>query len=203
MWIDEYREKNGLELDDFARRVNWVGRKMNPPLWGTVSDTLIHFLERSSSPRTHPRIADAIATACHATPEQRDTIVDKEHRGTWKMQQLFTTTMTPVEKNVNTHKPGYERPIVKIDVQGRVVARYTSLTAAENCEDLGRDSIRVRCKREVKSEFNGRKYTFRFAEEWDKMTNEQKLEDLCGEVLKGEIHHEADIRTARQGQRIC
>ena len=83
MWIEEYRKQNGLELDEFARLVNIAGRRMRPPLEGTVSDTLIHLLEHMKVPRTHPRIADAIAAVCHATQEHRDSIVDPRHKGTW------------------------------------------------------------------------------------------------------------------------
>ena len=81
----------GLEPDDLARMVNVAGRKMTPKLEGTVSDTLMYILETSKKPRTHPRIADAIATVCHATPEQRDSIVDERHRGTRGNSKKRTT----------------------------------------------------------------------------------------------------------------
>ena len=176
MWIEDYREANGLELDDFARRVNIVGKKMTPRLVCTVSDTLIHILERSKNPRTHPRIADAIATTCGATAEQRDSIVDEKWRGTWEPMCItdLTTDNANVEKE---YKVGYEHPVVMVDENAHIVKRYRSLTAAENHTGVSLDMIRGRCRRQVKCEMiEG--YTFRYASEWEDMTMMERLKDI-------------------------
>ena len=75
MWIDEYRSAHGMELDEFARAVNAYGRKMVPPLVCTITDELIHMLERVKGCVTHPIIANAIAEYCGATPEVRSWTV--------------------------------------------------------------------------------------------------------------------------------
>ena len=171
MWIEDYREAKGLELDDFARRVNQIGRKMRPPLRGTVSDTLIYMLERAKVPRTHPRIAAAIATVCRATPEQYDSIVSDAHRGTWEYRDVSRNTATCIKK--------YEDKVVKIDDSARIVQRYVSIQNAAYCNDLSSDTVKARCEHKLKREFSAScPFTYRYAREWDKMTPEQKLKDI-------------------------
>lgn len=182
MWIEEYRKAYGLELDDLARRVNVAGRKMEPRLCCTVTDTLIYVLERSKTPRTHPRIADAIAIACKATAEQRDSIVDEKHRGTFDPQQYnYTVSDAKVEKPVRQHKPGYEHSVVKVSKSGKVISRYKSLAEAERYGDMSIDTIRRRCRR-MGDEFAKFDYTYRWAEEWDLMNRIQRLRDLGVEI---------------------
>ena len=84
MWIQDYREREGLELYELQERINIHGKEMNPPLYGMVSTKLIHLLERSKNPITHPHIASAIADVCGATPEQYDEIVAEQYRGYYR-----------------------------------------------------------------------------------------------------------------------
>lgn len=177
MWIEDYRKANNLELDEFARRVNQVGRKMRPPLYGTVTDTLIHVIECSRTPRTHPRIADAIAAVCGATEEQRDSIVDKSHHGTMVKVSVVASGIGHVSR---------EKAIVKIDPDGNVVARYINLITAEKCEKYTRDSIRERCKRQIKNEFYPFPYTYRFEREWEAMTEQERQDDIDGLYKRGD-----------------
>lgn len=170
MWIEDYRTANDLELDEFARRVNQVGRRMKPPLWGTVADTLIYALERNKVPRTHPRIADAIAAVCGATEEQRDSIVDKKHHGTMVRVSILA-------KPAGTQR---DYAVVKLDANGDVVARYSTFQTAEKCERLSADAIRERCKRRIKNEFMPYSFTFRYEREWDRMTAEERQADIDG-----------------------
>ena len=174
MWIEDYRTANDLELDEFARRVNQVGRHMKPPLWGTVTDTLIYAIERNKVPRTHPRIADAIAAVCGATEEQRDSIVDKKHHG----------TMVRVSISANAVNTRRDSAVVKLDANGDVVARYITVQAAEKCERLSADGIRERCKRRIKNEFQPYSYTYRYEREWDKMTAEERRDDIDGKYKR-------------------
>ena len=183
MWIEDYRNKYGLELDDLARRVNIAGKKLEPRLCCTVTDTLIHVLERSKVPRTHPRIADAIAIACKATAEQRDSIVDEKHRGTFD-PAFYNTPKSerPEPQQPKPHKPGYEHGVVKVDRNGKILARYVSLTNAESYGEMSIDAIRARCKRKVQSELITWEFTYRYSEEWDKMSRIEKLRDLGVEI---------------------
>lgn len=182
MWIEDYRLANGLELDEFARRVNIVGRKMNPPLEGTVSDTLIHILERSREPRTNPRIANAIAMVCGATAEQRDSIVAEKHRGKWEpVKDVFAWGDWVFGKQ--TRPPLNDHSVVMVDLQGRVLHRYESAKSAAKHSDISADSILNRCNHRMKNEFyTCLPYTYRFAREWDKMSMAEKLKDLGAKI---------------------
>lgn len=172
MWIEDYRTANDLELDEFARRVNQVGRKMRPPLRGTVSDTLIYMLERAKVPRTHPRIAAAIATVCRATPEQYDSIVADVHKGTWRYTDLSRNAVKAVETPA-------AKQVVKVDDGARIIQRYASIQNAAYCNDLSSDTVKARCEHKLKREFSEScPFTYRYAREWDKMTPEQKLKDI-------------------------
>ena len=183
MWIDEYREANGLELDEFARRVNIVGRKMNPPLWGTVTDTLIYKLERSKTPRTHPRIANAIATVCGATSEQRDSIVDERHRGKW--EPVASPFEWREQKETIPRNQGFklDKAVVQVDGKARIINRWGSIRQAAKYTNVSAETIVRHCGRRVHQVFTVvRPYTYRFAEEWDKMSMAEKLQDLGVEI---------------------
>lgn len=83
MWITDYREREGLELYQLQQRVNSYIHKMSNPIEATISGELIHMLEVDKNAVTHPRIANAIAIMCDATPEQRDMIVADVHKSKW------------------------------------------------------------------------------------------------------------------------
>jgi len=179
MWIREYREANGMELDDFARAVNAYGRRMVPPLVCTVTDQLIHMLECVSKCVTHPNIADAIAGYCGATPEQRDSIVAPIHRGTWSLSRvvLCESDAQYVQKNF--------RPVFKISMSGEILAAYDSIAEAARKEKPNEDVIRKRCKRASTADFTREMpYTWRYKSEWLAMSRADQLKDI---MAKGEV----------------
>lgn len=212
MWIQEYREREKLELWQFQQRVNEYRRHLKEPAYGTVSAELIHMLEVDKNAVTHPKIANAIAVLCEATPKQRDMIVAERHRGKWKgptaeelrMAKIINTTLFAngidfcrasaivVEQNTEKKKrrmpsANIVRPVVKVDILGNVVERYSGAKQASEFEQLKRSSIKTRCQRRVKNEFarygiekesNSEKFTFRYADEWDTMTREEKIADI-------------------------
>lgn len=179
MWIEDYRMANNLELDQMAHRVNLVGRKiLEPPLECIVSDTLIHILERSKTPRTHPRIADAIAIACNATQEQRDSIVDERHKGTW----VPVLTKDDWRDKPITPRVGGAREVVRVDAKGRIMNRYKSIEQASKATGMGTKRIYKRCNRKLLNEFDVCDWTFRYANEWDKMTMTARLKNLGVDV---------------------
>lgn len=173
VWIEDYRKQYGLEPDDLARMVNVAGRKMIPKLEGTVSDTLIYILETSKNPRTHPRIADAIATVCHATPEQRDSIVDEKHRGKWK-----AGTAESQQVQTPAWKLHGEKPVVMVDGTGKVICKYSSTADASRASRIATKTIGEICKRKRKNVLARYKFTFRYVEEWEAMSNEQQIQDI-------------------------
>lgn len=208
MWIQEYREREKLELWQFQQRVNEYGKRLKEPFYGTISAQLIHMLEVDKNAVTHPRIANAIATLCEATPEQRDMIVAEQHRGEWNgpTQNEFriaeivnakifvkgidyhkTVTVSGTPEKQKPYIPNTTKPVVKIDVLGNVVKRYDGAKQASLHEPVEKAAIKRRCQRYVKKEFvryfNDQgsvpnKYTFRYADEWDKMTEDEKAADM-------------------------
>ena len=174
MWIEDYRIAHGLELDDLARKVNTIGREIHYPWYCTVTDTLIHILERSKVPRTHPIIADAIAAACEATQEQRDSIVDEKHRG-------VVVKAKPRGEPVTAQNGDYS--VVMVDMHGNVLRQYGSARTAAIYGEMCDDSIQRRCNHKIKNEFDGRDYTYRYAAYWNKLTPVEKLRDLGVDVV--------------------
>lgn len=212
MWIQEYREREKLELWQFQQRVNTYGQNIEKPFFGIISADLIHMLEVDKNAVTHPRIADAIATLCEATPEQRDMIVAECHKGEWngptddELEIARKVNLKVFVKGIDYHTittisgtPSVEperqklstisniRPVVKIDILGNVVKRYSGAKQASEFERLERSAIKSRCQRKVKKEFARYgieqespldKCTFRYADEWDVMTREEKIADI-------------------------
>lgn len=185
MWISEYREAHGMELDDFARAVNRYGhRRMIPRMVCTITDTLVHMLESDKNCVTHPVIANAIAEYCGATPQQRDMIVAEVHRGDWKPRQgvKYARPSQSMFNNV----PNGAKPVVKIGMSGNVLAAYESVADAARKELHSEDFIRKCCQRRAKGDMIlAVPYTFRFQSEWVAMTREGQLMDIQrhGEVM--------------------
>lgn len=179
MWIEDYREREGLALDEFTKLVNMHGRKVDPPLEAPVSDTLIHILERSKHGVTHPRIANVIAEVCGATAEQRDMIVADIHRGQWKPKEP-----QPVVVKATIKKQNGGKAVVKIDKHGNTVGWFESIADAARREPHDEGVIRSRCKRRVTCEFtNIVPFTYRYADEWDALSGAQKIQDIGGGVV--------------------
>ena len=206
MWLREYRESAKLELDEFARVVNTYRRLAKMPVNGIVSNTLVHILEVDDKTVTHPNLADAIAAVCGATPEQRDSIVSEQYRGTWKpgandkrlvdkaiwkavgkissdidAGAFMRQTAKKSTNRVDNRSCVLLRTIAKVDMYGHIIETYDTVVQAGKANNIGEKFIRNRCKRKVKdTPPSGIKpmFTFRYLDEWDKMTIEQRLADL-------------------------
>lgn len=203
MWIEEFRERHGLDRWEFARRVRVLGAMKRPGRPIGCSEKLVYYLEMMKAPRTHPTIANLIAEACGATPEERDMIVDPKWRGTWKGDGVPKILNMAVAKRrrmtakVALPLPGKDlelirmdttgsgaihfpkgKAVVKIDTEGRVVARYASMThaAVENNQSL--DMVAARVNREILREFALCGWTYRLASEWDMMSDVARRMDL-------------------------
>ena len=192
MWITEYREKYGLTLARLGEMIRRAGRRKNPELW--VSDILLERLETERNFRTVPKLADLIAEACGATARQRDALVLEKYRGTWKP----TRAKPEIERRRNqppepkpTRAQGPEaagarippagsRAVVKIDRNGEELGRFRSCsTAGADC-GIGDRLVAERCHRRYRfDEFKSLGYTFRFAEDWDRMTEAQRQADIA------------------------
>ena len=72
-----------------------------------------------------------------------------------------------------------KKAVVVLDKTGRELARYASIGEASRGEIINDDCIRNRCYRRVLQEFTSTNdSTYRFADEWDAMTPEQRERDL-------------------------
>ena len=175
MWIEDYRREHNLELDEFARLVNAVGREIHSPWYGTVTDELVYTLETRKNAKTHPHFADAIAVVCKATPEQRDSIVAEKHRG-WE----------PPKKNFSwSSRPTVIKPdrnafaVVMISPAAKILKRYKNVRIAAMYGEMGEDAIKKRCQHKVEHEFTpDRPYTYRYAKDWDCLSREAKIKDI-------------------------
>ena len=176
-WIAEYRQREGLALDEFMLRVNMHRRNVEPVLEAVISDSLIHYLERGKNAITHPRIANLIAEVCGATAEQRDMIVDEKHRGTWSPEETITVIR---REQSEASKHNGSKAVVKVDRHGNTLDWYESVAEAVRKQTMNDSAIRARCKRKVQSEFVDAPYTFRYASEWDAMTAAEKRQDVGG-----------------------
>ena len=174
MWIEDYRRSHNMELDEFARYVNHVGRRMRPALHCHVSDTLIHMLECDASCVTHPRIANAIAIACEATAKQRDMLVNECHYGEWTPEMSSTIIRTGKKSREDN-----SRAVVKIDRYGNTLEWFRSVADAARSCGHSEDTVRRRCGRRVPYDITTpMPYTFRFDAEWSRMTSAEKIADI-------------------------
>lgn len=195
MWIEEFREKHGIDRHEFARRVRVLGARKRRSRPISCSENLVYLLERMSKPRTHPEIANLIAEACGATAEERDSIVAEKHRGTWtgdgvpkalegwRFQKINVIRAAPAHpvgalREVDNRRVYNGKPVVRIDRQGRITARYPSMSVAavQNLQSL--DVVERRAKKRIRDEFTKTGYSFRYAAEWDAMNDEARLADL-------------------------
>lgn len=173
---------------------------------GACSDLLIEILEHGGI--TAPGIAAAITMVCGGTAEQWDSIVHEDYRGTWKpgdriafrpRMQAEPFDALPLPKIEATIKerpraekpkakppkkaaePEIKRPVVQIGKDFAEAARYATPAAAAAAMNVSLRIITVRCDRKVSDEtdeFIRYQNTWRYADEWDSMTPEQRMEDM-------------------------
>lgn len=183
-WIRRFRKSMGFKEDTdrepFARLITRQlgGNGSNDR---TVSGKLIGILEDMNGAVTHPDLADMIAAACGATPEQRDGIVHKKHRGTWPGvdgPKLLIAVRTKQRTEPRTHR-GNTRRVVVLDREGNEVRRFDTLTEAAAFIGISRTSLGQRCRRIIPYEWQtGNQYTARYADEWDATPPAERLEAL-------------------------
>lgn len=196
MWIREYRERMGLELDEFARVVNLYRQYDKQRVSGYVSNTLVHLLEADGHAITHPVLANAIATVCGATKAQRDSIIRAERRNTpyeapdahakalvvRALKAVRGDAITRCNRDDDAQEPFYTaRQVVKLDRMGNTVETYPTIyqTALDN--GLAPSYVRRRCQRRIRqygNMYTPGGYTFRYADEWDRMSQAEKLADI-------------------------
>lgn len=182
-WIEAFRRRMCLEARELAAIAG-------------VMETLIVLLENRKGAITHPLIANRLAELCGASAEQRDAIVAEQHRGTrkpdpdkaWKRP----TPPAPAPKLPETERPQIpkgtgqrgglnKRAVVKLDSFGREIGRYEGVLNAARLEGITPAVICRRCNRSVTGrEMTVQGVTWRYADEWDLMTESQRIADMEG-----------------------
>lgn len=191
--------REGIDEVELAARVRAYGQLQREKPIGQVSRLLIEKLEhRVGNGFTHPHFADAIAAVCGATAKQRDMIVAERHRGTWRMTEAAQKRAERAKEiAVKAHpwralpavrqvdgKPAvqhYVRAVVKINRDGDVLKRYFSVMDAAVFNYCSDESVRARCQMKVKQEWSRGNVSYRYADQWDSMTPEEKKRSVGGE----------------------
>lgn len=180
MWITDFRESYGLSIEQLGRLIRRLGAKKDPEI--RCSDLLLYYLEDVKGFCTVPAIANLIAEACGATAAQRDELVLKQYRGTWKgdgKPAIQPQTQPPPPLPVRRVRPVQGRPVVALDVSGNVVGRYDNTVSAAACCGVIKSCVWRRCVRQMlRDEFELIGFTFRYADEWDRMTAEERRADM-------------------------
>lgn len=79
----------------------------------------------------------------------------------------------------NRSRTNVKKPVVMVDRQCRELGRWPSIADAEKGARISDTSISNRCARILKREWTPQfPFTFRFAEEWDAMSEEQRKADV-------------------------
>ena len=180
-WVQEYRQSIGMSRGQFARAITrQLGGCGDNRI--VVPEKLIYMLEEWPKCYTHPKLANMIAAACGATPEQRDMIVNRVHRGKWRgvdgprvAMELPPTRLPirakaqPVAGDKYAHN---NKQVVVLDRAGREVKRCASGREAAEFMGLSSTTVYSRCAHATPLEFTtvGTPYTCRYAQEWDALT---------------------------------
>lgn len=179
-WLERYRMRyrrgdgrRGISRKELAQMVQTRGRSGKPESAIGCSELLIGILEMGGV--THPEIANRIAEVTGATPRQRDMLVNKIHRGKWP-----DDTKNAAKKYVGAHGGNNAREVVRIDRQGFETGRYASGNAAGVAMGIRGSCVNSRCHRRCTkvSEFETYGCTWRFADEWDAMSPEERFADV-------------------------
>lgn len=192
MWITEFRKEYGLTLEQLGAAIRRVGARKNPP--ARVSDILLENLETKRGYKTVPGLADLIAETCGATPAKRDELVLERYRGTWRgtgkpkvgqrkppTERPVAAAPTPPPTAVKKKRSnGHDRQVIAIDRNGNIVHRYGSVKNAWGMTGLNPSSIRKRCCGTIMGdEFRAYGYTFRYADAWEGLTEDQRKAELA------------------------
>lgn len=182
MWIEDFRNANNMDRYEFARMLRKLGARMRPERPIVCSETLIWILERMKKAVTHPNIANLIATACGATPEQRDMIVAERHRGQWKgdgTPRLPIQAPRRVARAAGLPNVLNGKDVVMIDTAGAVLKEFASMSQAAAACGLSVSSISDRVRRKTRREFKPNGYSWRLKSEWEKKSEAERRADIA------------------------
>ena len=179
-WLKKFRRDyvkkdgtQGIDREVFASMVRRRGVGCSALLIGIVEGGGI----------THPNIANKIAIVAQATPEQRDSMVHPDRRGGWrppkpKRRSEHEKLPQPLAPNVI---PDNARRVVMIDIAGKEIARFESISDAAEAVGCTPGTVSNRCRRAIScgtGEFRFFDCTWRYAQEWDSMSELARAADI-------------------------
>lgn len=216
-WVEEYRRGLGLSRAQFAAAIT---RKLGGRGEGraVIPAALITILEEQNGARTHPRLMTIIARACGATKEQRDQFLHPSRRDWPYLHQA--AQVTEKEAHPWRAKPGATtkaarqsakacannmRAVVIVDADGVEVARTDSVKAAAARAGMDETTISAHLRRKVSLLGSRCRITYRYADEWDAMTREQRIADILdvsqvGRIQPRHFHPEAVVAVEKDGR---
>ena len=138
------------------------------------SEHLVWILMNQDGGITHPNIANSISEYIVPTAEQRDSIVHPKYRGTW---QSATKTKPDTDRHFRRWNA---QPVVAVDRLGHVMKRFSSIKEAALYVGCSNQTISNRCNyvHMDEDEFNPYGMTFRFEADWERLTPEQRVNDI-------------------------
>lgn len=181
-WLKQFREGyrrkdggTGISRDEMAELVR--DRDTG------CSAVLIGILENGGI--THPGIARRIAKVTRASAEQFNSMVHKKYHGEYSPGKKRAYSDCAEGARPQPHTPGVTTPnarkVLCISRDGRILKIYDSmLQAAEKC-GCSPGAAENRCYRRMvhtSDEFKLLGCTFRFADEWAEMTQQQRMKDI-------------------------
>lgn len=159
-----------------------------------VSTVIIKKLAEEPGFYSLPAFADRIADFTGMTLEQHDEMVLKKYRGIWEPGKKRKKARKPEATRIGPERAS--RAVVAIDNGGIEQERYASASEAAEAPGRSLTGICNRCNRKLSDrtdEFQLYGVTFRWADEWDRLTPEGKKEDIRN-LHYEKLHHEAHCR---------
>ena len=190
-WISQWLNQGCEKSNDCDHCFRYCSRRQMLADKIGSSPGLIYILQYEHGAVTHPTFADRIADLLHAAPEQRDSIVHAKHRGT------YTPGCAKPLPKPEEQPPQHKRPVVAVNCICEVVNRFDSIKDAYQRYNCTEAVVYKRVHRKLKprtDEFMAYGITFRFADEWDAMTPEERAKDVYrqyGDIVYGK--HETPI----------
>jgi len=140
---------------------------------------------------TGAALANRIAQATGATADQRDMLVNPIHHGEWKpdrrKRRLAKIAASGAREPAAKAGEGESfRAIVMIDTTGRELKRFAGMAEARVYGDRNYIGITNRCDRKLApgtDEFLPHGTTYRWADEWDGLTDAEKQADIQNQTL--------------------
>lgn len=182
-WLTKWRReyvcrdgRKGISKEELAKLVRNRDTGCSAVLIGIVE----------SGGVTHPEIAKRIANATGCTCEQYNSMVHKIHHGGYVPNAPRKYSEFKPQKKPQPLTPGVvpknAREVVCIDIAGNVISRHPSKMEAAGKYGCSVSAVVNRCQHRISKQTSEFKLldriTFRFADEWDGLSWEERMSRL-------------------------